>query len=80
MKVFDSRLFAGGQADWSELEAEEAYREKHRQQDLAREGDSVEWHDVKEREFRQKYIDLRYASGTMYTLLGAVVNFLTIWL
>ena len=45
--------------DWTELQNEEQYRQKLRDQQDAREDQVIVWDDEREREFRQKYIELR---------------------
>ena len=49
--------------DWTELQNEEQYRQKLRDQQEARENQIIVWDDDKEREFRQKYINQRSVSG-----------------
>ena len=46
--------------DWSEYRGEEAYRERLREQQEQRENRPVVWSDEMEREYRRKYIELRY--------------------
>ena len=47
--------------DWTELQNEEEYRQKLRDQQEARENQPIDWDDETEREFRQKYTEQRYA-------------------
>ena len=45
--------------DWTELQNEEQYRQKLRDEQDARENQLIVWDDEREREFRQKYINQR---------------------
>ena len=47
--------------DWTELQNEEEYRQKLRDQQAAREDQIIIWDDERERAFRSKYIELRLA-------------------
>ena len=49
--------------DWTELQNEEQYRQKLRDEQEMRENQLIVWDDEKEREFRQKYINQRQVSG-----------------
>ncbi len=46
-------------AEWTDLEAEEAYRARMRQEAADRGEEPIEWEDTKEREFRNRYIQMR---------------------
>ena len=48
--------------DWTELQNEEQYRQKLREQEM-RENQPIVWDDEREREFRQKYINQRQVPG-----------------
>ena len=48
--------------DWTELQNEEQYRQKLRDEQDARENQLIVWDDEREREFRQKYINQRSVS------------------
>jgi len=47
------------QVDWTELQNEEQYRQKLRDEQEMRENQLIVWDDEREREFRQKYINQR---------------------
>ena len=49
--------------DWTELQNEEQYRQKLRDEQEMRENQLIVWDDEKEREFRQKYINERQVPG-----------------
>ena len=49
--------------DWTELQNEEQYRQKLRDEQEMRENQLIVWDDEKQREFRQKYINQRQVSG-----------------
>ena len=58
--------------DWSELDNEERYREKLREQQESRDDQLIDWEDEKEREYRRRYIDHKYfvhsfSNFTLYT-------------
>lgn len=46
--------------DWSELDNEEQYRQRLREQQDSRDDQLIEWEDDKEREYRRRYIDHKY--------------------
>ena len=50
--------------DWSELDNEERYREKLREQQESRDDQLIDWEDEKEREYRRRYIDHKYFART----------------
>ena len=49
--------------DWTELQNEEQYRQKLRDEQEMRENQLTVWDDEREREFRQKYINQRQVPG-----------------
>ena len=46
--------------DWSELDNEEQYRQRLREQQESRDDQLIDWEDEKEREYRRRYIDHKY--------------------
>ena len=52
--------------DWSELDNEEQYREKLREQQESRGDQLIDWEDDKEREYRRRYIDHKYFVHTFF--------------
>ena len=46
--------------DWSELDDEEQYRQRLREQQQSADDQLIDWEDDKEREYRRRYIDHKY--------------------